>query len=460
MMTFLLLAGAMVIVLLLIICIPLITFRKKDTGADELPQANIAIYRDQFKELEDELARGSITQHEYDESRSELERRVIEESEPEKQAEQANSKAGVYTAFVLVLLVPFFAAGLWAATQHIGDFRLDGGLNEGVVDYDTGQVVRNAGEMHDMDSALAKLRNHLRDNPGDIQGWMMLGRSMLTMKKYTEAEMAFTHADQLAPGNPAIMVDLADAIAMVQGQDLSGKPWEIIKKVLKVDPTNWKAIMMAGTDYFNHGDYRMAVMYWERLLNNLGPNDDLRAAVMGSIQEARRLGNIIGPVPDTLDFGKVVEPHESKVPMMSQMMKNGAAPLGQTPVPSQTEAPKPTHFISGVVELDPKLAEKAAHFDTLFVTARPANGSRAPIAQFKVKVLDFPVHFTLDNTMIPPMDMGGGTLDQHDAVIVTARLGHAQQIMPANGDLEGKTSSPVKVGSDDVQIRLDSEISR
>ena len=78
MMTFLLSAGAMIIVLLLIICIPLLTFRKKDTGAEELPQANIAIYRDQFKELEDELARGAISQNEYDESRLELERRVID----------------------------------------------------------------------------------------------------------------------------------------------------------------------------------------------------------------------------------------------------------------------------------------------------------------------------------------------------------------------------------------------
>ena len=41
MMTFLLSAGAMIIVLLLIICIPLLTFRKKDTGAEELPQANM-----------------------------------------------------------------------------------------------------------------------------------------------------------------------------------------------------------------------------------------------------------------------------------------------------------------------------------------------------------------------------------------------------------------------------------
>ncbi len=58
--------------------------------------------------------------------------------------------------FVLVLVVPFFAVAMWAATQHLGDFRLDGGINEGVVDYNTGTVVRQAGEMHDMDSALKK----------------------------------------------------------------------------------------------------------------------------------------------------------------------------------------------------------------------------------------------------------------------------------------------------------------
>ena len=58
---------------------------------------------------------------------------------------------------------------MWAATQHLGDFRLDGGINEGVVDYNTGTVVRQAGEMHDMDSALKKLRDHLRETPGDIQ---------------------------------------------------------------------------------------------------------------------------------------------------------------------------------------------------------------------------------------------------------------------------------------------------
>lgn len=460
MLTFILSAAGMTLVLLLIIAIPLIVNNKRNKDADELPQVNLSIYRDQFKELEDERARGAISQHEFDESRSELERRVLEESVPEQLAESGNSKIGTYTAIGLFLLIPLFAASLWAATQHIGDFRLDGGRNEGVADYTTGQMIRQPGEMHDMNSALEKLKAHLRENPGDLNGWMMLGRSMLTMKNYGEAASAFERANQIAPGNPVVMTDLADAIAMVQGQDLSGRPWELINAVLKKDPTNWKALMMAGSDYFNHGDYRKAVMYWEFLLNNMPSNDGRRDGVIASIQEARHLGNIVGPVKNTLGLGAASEDMENHIPLMSQMTKSGAAPLSQSPVPAKQDAAKATHHISGVVEISEALHEKMGDLDTLYVTARPASGGRMPIAQLKIKVLSFPVHFTLDNTMVPPMDMGGGTLDQHETVMVTARLGKANQTMPANGNFEGSSGQPIKVGDEDVKITLDSILAR
>lgn len=460
MLTFILSAAGMTLVLLLIIAIPLIVNNKRNKDADELPQVNLSIYRDQFKELEDERARGAISQHEFDESRSELERRVLEESVPEQLAESGNSKIGTYTAIGLFLLIPLFAASLWAATQHIGDFRLDGGRNEGVADYTTGQMIRQPGEMHDMNSALEKLKAHLRENPGDLNGWMMLGRSMLTMKNYGEAASAFERANQIAPGNPVVMTDLADAIAMVQGQDLSGRPWELINAVLKKDPTNWKALMMAGSDYFNHGDYRKAVMYWEFLLNNMPSNDGRRDGVIASIQEARHLGNIVGPVKNTLGLGAASEDMENHIPLMSQMTKNGTAPLSQSPVPAKQETTKPIHRISGVVEISEALHEKMGGLDTLYVTARPASGGRMPIAQLKIKVLSFPVHFTLDNTMLPPMDMGGGTLDQHETVMVTARLGKANQTMPANGNFEGSSGQPVKVGDENVKITLDSILAR
>ena len=61
MLTFILSAAGMTLVLLLIIAIPLIVNNKRNKDADELPQVNLSIYRDQFKELEDERARGDFS---------------------------------------------------------------------------------------------------------------------------------------------------------------------------------------------------------------------------------------------------------------------------------------------------------------------------------------------------------------------------------------------------------------
>lgn len=460
---FLIGAALMILVLLVILMVPLLSKPRKSQETESLPQANLEIYRDQFKELEDDLARGAITQTEYEESRNELERRVLEETMSEAPVDEVGGKSGVYTFIVLLLIVPLFAALMWVLTQPLGDFRLDGGKYEGVADYSTGQMIKQAGEMHDMEEALNKLKAHLQSDPSDLQGWMMLGRTTLTTRKYSEAVQAFERAYQLAPGNPAIMVDLADAIAMTQGQDLTGKPWELVQRALKADPTNWKALMMAGTDYFNRGDYRMAVMYWERLLKTLPANDGLADGVRASIQEARQIGNIVGPVPDTLNLGSAPEQNDRQTPMMSQLMKGGAAPMGQTPVPQPSKEEAPIQVkttLSGEITLGEALKDRTEGLSTLYITARPASGGRAPIAMTKIAVLDFPVQFRLDNTMLPPMDMGAGTLDQYKEVVVTARLGKPNSPMPMSGDLEGSTTAPVPIGSSDVKIVLDKITSR
>lgn len=447
-MTFIVFAALMIVLLLAIVMVPLL---KKPQGVssmnEELPAANLEIYRDQFKDLEDELARGAISQREYDESRSELERRVLEESRPEEFKDSAGGMAGAYTAILLVLLVPLLASGLWAATQRLGDFRLDGGKNEGVMDYNSGEMVSAPGEMHDMAKALENLKAHLNKNPGDLQGWMMLGRTMLTLKNYQEAVSAFTRALQLAPGNPTIQVDLADALAMVQGKSMEGRPTELVMQALKADPSNWKALMLAGTAGFNKGDYRSAVIYWERLLKTLSADDGMADSVRASIEEARRLGNIVGPVADTDTQLKGTEP---AMPLMKPKTAESAASKAQA---------APTHFISGEVEISPELYEKAAASgrDTLYITARPADGSRTPIVQARTKVLGFPVHFTLDNTMRPLMNMGAADLSEYPKVIITARLSTETGMMPAAGDIEGATPEAVAVGAKDVKIILKSQ---
>ena len=137
--------------------------------------------------------------------------------------------------------------------------------------------------------------------------------------------------------------------------------------------------------------------------------------------------------------------------------------MGQTPVPQPSKEEAPIQVkttLSGEITLGEALKDRTEGLSTLYITARPASGGRAPIAMTKIAVLDFPVQFRLDNTMLPPMDMGAGTLDQYKEVVVTARLGKPNSPMPMSGDLEGSTTAPVPIGSSDVKIVLDKITSR
>ncbi|MFN7434093.1 MAG: hypothetical protein ACK5T1_13140 [Betaproteobacteria bacterium] len=88
----------------------------------------------------------------------------------------------------------------------------------------------------------------------------------------------------------------------------------------------------------------------------------------------------------------------------------------------------------------------------MFIFARPADGSRMPLALTSVQVKDLPARFTLDETMAmsPNLTLANATTE----VVIGARVSKSGSPMPNPGDLEG-LSRPVKVGARDVNVRID-----
>jgi cytochrome c-type biogenesis protein CcmH len=87
----------------------------------------------------------------------------------------------------------------------------------------------------------------------------------------------------------------------------------------------------------------------------------------------------------------------------------------------------------------------------VFIFARPAEGSRMPLALTQVKVSELPAKFTLDDTMAMSRDMKLSTVS---SVVVGARVSKSGRPMPSSGDLEG-LSKPVAVGTRDVAVTID-----
>ena len=84
------------------------------------------------------------------------------------------------------------------------------------------------------------------------------------------------------------MADYADALAMSQGRNFAGKPIELVQLALTIDPTQWKALAMSGSEAFERKDYKAAVDYLATSADTAPAGFANSSALQASIDEARR----------------------------------------------------------------------------------------------------------------------------------------------------------------------------
>lgn len=144
-----------------------------------------------------------------------------------------------------------------------------------------------SGELADMDAALASLRERLKSNPDDINGWKMLARSEMTLQRFDEAVTSYEHVMDLEDGeNAQTLVDLALAILSRDGSAIEGRTAALLESALALDPNNPAALFYAGVASANRGDTDMAATRWEILLG-LNPPPEIRSIVEQRVAEWR-----------------------------------------------------------------------------------------------------------------------------------------------------------------------------
>jgi cytochrome c-type biogenesis protein CcmH len=438
---FVVVAALMVAVALAWVLVPLLRYRASSGIGREA--SNVALLRDQLAELDADLANGTLARGQYEQARQELELRVLDESRAaEPRTAGAPPAAAAWTAAVLAGSIPVIALVLYVA---LGD-------HEAFSPAAT-QVAKRGGE-HDItpeqvDKMADSLAAKLAQDPENVEGWVMLARTYYSRSRHAEAAKAFERAVALLPGNADLLADYADALGATQGA-LAGKPEQLIQQALAADPTQWKALALAGTIAFDRKEYAKAVAYWERLKTSVPPGAPIAQSIDASIAEARQLGGLgTAAVPP---IAGLAPPPVAPPSAPSATPKAPAVPKTTVTAGSAQKANAAGGAsIAGTVKLAPELAGKAAPTDAVFIFARPAQGPKMPLAILKRQVKDLPSTFTLDDstTMSP-----GGALSGAGDVIVGARVSRSGDAMPKGGDFEG-LSDPVKVGASGVTIVID-----
>jgi cytochrome c-type biogenesis protein CcmH len=93
--------------------------------------------------------------------------------------------------------------------------------------------------------------------------------------------------------------------------------------------------------------------------------------------------------------------------------------------------------VRGTVRLAPALAAMASPTDAVFIFARPAEGSRMPLAILRKQVKDLPAEFVLDDSMAMSP---GAKMSLFPQVVISARVSKSGQAVPSAGDLTGQSA--------------------
>jgi cytochrome c-type biogenesis protein CcmH len=379
---------------------------------------NIAVYRDQMREMEVDRRNGLLTDEQFDAAKLELEARLAQDAIEPGEDVQPVRRGGRVLGYTLAAAIPVVAFGLYGllgnpqAISAVGVAQADAGM---------GAV---KGE-HDIMKLIQQVEEKTKSEPNNGEAWAMLAKTQAVMERWPEALHAYEKAIALVPGKASVMTGYAEALAINDNHTLKGKPMDLVLKALEIDPEDIKGLELAGIYNFQEKNYARAAYYFKHLYKLLPPDSPYAQDIADAQKEANRLANngLAGGLDNLSDPG---------------------------PAKAKKDAAAPGATIRGKVDLAPALKAKVSAKDVVFLFARSATGG-APIAAIRAEAGKFPLEFELNDAMAMNPD---NRLSNFKAVTITARVSKTGDVKAVAGDLEGSLAD-VKVGAKDVKLVID-----
>ncbi|MCW5731122.1 MAG: c-type cytochrome biogenesis protein CcmI [Alphaproteobacteria bacterium] len=281
--------GVMTVLVLLFVLRPLVGGSRNEA---ERAEFDLAIYRDQLAEIETERRRGALSDQEAASAALEVERRMLRVDQERKRraAESGGDAWRMSGAVALAVLVP--AAGMLVYLR-LGQPELPA----------QPLAARHAAEAHQAAEAdraqggqiadlVGRLEARLEREPGDVQGWALLGRSYLMLERPADAVGAFARAASLDPNDPDIAMGHAESQVFAARGMVTPKADEEFRRTLKLDPRHPGARYYLALARAQAGDMQGAYDGWLDLRRDTAPDAPWKAALEARLAEAAKALNI------------------------------------------------------------------------------------------------------------------------------------------------------------------------
>lgn len=382
---------------------------------------NIELSRAEIAKLKESRQLGLMDDREYEEARDSIERNLASSLAADSGSAGKSGSRWLNTSLA-VLLVPLLAVPAILLYTQIGEYRaLDAEFvsnNMPEVQQQTAQN-SNAGseKLPSIEELLPRLEAHLQDNPDDSGGWSLLGTTYLRLRRFTDAENALEKAYELAPENPDVMLQLADAKAMRADGVMAGEPVKLVDLALLKVPDDVRALWLKGMASSQAGDHEDAISRWRKLQPLVADDAEASARLVSMIEDARS--------------------QQASTPQSASAEQ--AAPVG----------------LAVSVELDASLREGLSPSTAVYVYAKASSGPPMPLAVVRKTVADLPLEVVLDDSMAMMPQL---KLSAFESVTVGARVSHSGDPVSQVGDFFKEIENINSRGDEAVSLKIDQRV--
>jgi cytochrome c-type biogenesis protein CcmH len=263
---------ALLIGFALVLTLPPLLRQPKDTGR----ATDLAVYRDQLKELDADLERGLITPAEAEAARNEIKRRILATSAPQAQTQTA---AGSRPAAI--------AVGLAVVAVSLGVYLTLGSptLPSRFYDAKAEQDASGNQMLAEINGMVERLAAKLKAQPNDPKGWRMLGWSYVQLGRVKEGIDALARAVTLDPDNAPLRSQYGEALVQDAEGTVTPDALAAFDEALKRDPKDPRARFYQGLSLVQAGNDKEAFDLWTQIIRDAPKDADWLPGLRAQAQE-------------------------------------------------------------------------------------------------------------------------------------------------------------------------------
>ncbi len=376
----------------------------------DVTEANVGIFRDQQAQLQRQLDSDEINQVQYEQLLADAKQLLLSNTADSQTAPVQAKSLGLWLLAVLVLSLPLAAMFAYNQLGAEADEEILALIAQN--DSFTGVASAAADDSQKAwrEALDRKILQRVKQRPENIYYWAMLAQGALAKGDVLAASQYFASAVEVQPEDGFLQAQYAESLYLVAGNRFTSSVERAMDRAFAVDSNNPTILGLKGIQSFENNELPLAITYWQRAMQTLGPDSPTSKALQLGVERAQSL------------LGK-----PAKTPSVV--------------IASGTE-------ISVLVSLDPSIIFQPNQL--VFVAAVRDSGLPMPLAARKLTAADLPALVTLSDS---DALMAGQNLSSVDRVRLVARLSATGSATPQSGDWE-MVSNAVKLDDSVEKIEL------